>query len=145
MIAPLSLFHVLAASSNTFSARPASRHPEPQCLPIKSASDCNACEVRVRLCFFVKILNASGLRVAGGRRIGRIVGTRGCGTLLRIGWTGVPKAGEDEGSAFAAMASPPGLKKAAAGLSLELMRLSIVTVAQCQPLFWGLSEIRYVG
>ena len=40
---------------------------------------CNADEVRVRLCFFVNVRKASGRNVAGGRRIGNIVGVVGGG------------------------------------------------------------------
>ncbi len=54
----------------------------------------------MRLCFFVNVRKARGLRVAGGIWMGRIEGF-GCkgsgGVLERIGWTGVPKAGEEEG------------------------------------------------
>ena len=81
----------------------------------------------MRLCFLVNIRNASGRKVAGGRRMGRMVGMRGCGTLLRTGWTGVPKAGEDEGSTFAAgaVANLPGLKNAATGPFSEFVWLSM--------------------
>ena len=61
----------------------------------------------MRLCFLVKVRKARGLRLAGGRRMGRIVGIEGlnAGGGIRfsrgfMGWTGVPKAGLDEGTAF---------------------------------------------
>lgn len=70
--------------------------------------------MRVRLCFFVKVLNASGRRVAGGNNIGRTVdfatglraGGARIGAVLRglIGCTGVPNAGDEEGMASAATA-----------------------------------------
>ena len=72
MTPPLRFFQLLATSSSTFSARPSSLHPEPQCLPIKVASSCRAVEVSVRLCFLVNVRKASGRSVAGGRMIGRI-------------------------------------------------------------------------
>lgn len=63
----------------------------------------------VRLCFLVKVRNASGLSVAGGSNIGRTVdfatglrdGGARIGAVLRglIGCTGVPNAGEDDGIA----------------------------------------------
>lgn len=63
----------------------------------------------VRLCFLVKVRNASGRSVAGGSNIGRTVdfatglreGGARIGAVLRglIGCTGVPNAGEDEGMA----------------------------------------------
>lgn len=100
-------FQLLATSSRTFSASPSSLHPDPQCRPMKVANACRAEEVRVRLCFFVNVLNASGRRVAGGRRIGNTVGFAAglsaggarMGAVLRgwMGWTGVPNAGDDEG------------------------------------------------
>lgn len=94
---PLRFFQPLATSSRTFSARPSSRHPEPQCRPMKVASSCSADEVRVKLCFLVKVRNAKGRRVAGGRRIGKMValvtgGANGLGV-----WAGVPKAVDEEG------------------------------------------------
>jgi hypothetical protein len=97
----------LATSSNTFSAKPSSRHPDPQCFPTNVANAWSAEEVRVRLYFLVKVRKASGLRVAGGSNIGRTVDFGGgfspggarIGAVLRglIGWTGVPNAGDDEG------------------------------------------------
>ena len=63
--------------------------------------------MRVRLCFFVKVRNASGRSVAGGRSIGRTVdfatgfkaGGARIGAVLRglMGWTGVPNAGDEDG------------------------------------------------
>jgi len=76
---------------------------------MKAANACKAEDVRVRLCFFVKVLKASGRRVAGGRSIGSTAGFAGLraggariGAVLRgrMGWTGVPNAGDDEGIRF---------------------------------------------
>ena len=74
---------------------------------MKDANAWRAEDVRVRLCFLVKVRNASGRRVAGGRSIGRTVdfaaglsaGGALIGAVLRglIGWTGVPNAGDEEG------------------------------------------------
>lgn len=71
------------------------------------ASDCNAGELRVRLCFFVKVRNASGRRDVAGKRIGRIVGIDGLNAGCAIGLlgglkgcSGVPNAGEDDGIGF---------------------------------------------
>ena len=42
-----------------------------------------------------------GRSVAGGRSMGSIEGLGGSGGLyVLIGWTGVPKAGEEEGMGF---------------------------------------------
>ena len=67
--------------------------------------------MRVRLCFLVKVRKASGRSVAGGRRMGRTVdlaaGRRAGGARIgavrrgSMGWTGVPKAGDEEGIGFA--------------------------------------------
>lgn len=59
----------------------------------------------MRLCFLVKVRKAMGRRMAGGRRMGRMgAGRWESGLLLeiagRIGWTGVAKAGEDDGMAW---------------------------------------------
>lgn len=55
----------------------------------------------VKLCFFVKVRNASGLNVAGGRRIGKIVALVGGAMAngLRV-CAGVPKAGDEDGIGF---------------------------------------------
>lgn len=99
MTPPLRFFQLLAISSRTFSAKPSSRHPEPQCLPMKEASSCSAEEVSVKECFFVKVRKASGLNVAGGSMMGRIAAF-GALTLKGLsGCAGVPKAGDDEGMA----------------------------------------------
>jgi hypothetical protein len=107
---PLHFFQLFATSSSTFSASPSSRHPEPQCFPMKLANAESAEEVKVRLCFLVNVRKASGLSVAGGSSIGRTVaraaglrmGGARMGAVLRglMGWTGVPNAGEDEGMTF---------------------------------------------
>ena len=86
MTPPAFCFQLLAVSSKTFSARPSSRHPEPQCLPIKVANNCSADDVSVRLCFFVNVRKANGLRVAGGNSMGKIDGLDGSEALvIRIG------------------------------------------------------------
>lgn len=62
------------------------------------ANNCSADDVKVRLCFFVNVRKARGRKVAGGRSMGSMEGLGGSlGGGARIGWTGVPKAGEDEG------------------------------------------------
>lgn len=63
---------------------------------------CNAVEVSVKLCFFVKVRNAKGRNVAGGRRIGRTLGFASGAESSKglIGCIGVAKAGEDEGIGF---------------------------------------------
>ena len=99
MTPPFRFFQLLATSSSTRSARPSSRHPDPQCLPMKEASSCKAEDVSVKECFLVKVRNARGRRVAGGRMIGSIAAL-GALTLKGLsGWTGVPNAGEDDGRA----------------------------------------------
>lgn len=58
-------------------------------------------DVRVKLCFLVKVLKVRGWSVGGGRIIGRIVvlvgvgGWKGC-----KGWVGVVKVGEEDGIGF---------------------------------------------
>jgi hypothetical protein len=66
------------------------------------AKTCRAEEVRVKLCFLVKVLKARGLKVAGGRRIGSILAftAAAAGLKLLIGSAGVPNAGDDEGIGF---------------------------------------------
>lgn len=64
------------------------------------ARTCSADEVIVKLCFFVNVRKATGRRVAGGNKIGRILDLA-AGTLNgRIGWAGVAKAGDEEGMGF---------------------------------------------
>lgn len=81
---------------------------------MKVANAASADDVRVRLCFLVKVRNASGRSVAGGNSIGNTVvrtggfsdgGTR-MGAVRRgfMGWTGVPNAGDDEGIRFSGTA-----------------------------------------
>ena len=48
-------------------------------------------------CFFVKVRKASGRSVAGGRIMGRMVVLGAFRAKGFRGWTGVPKAGEDDG------------------------------------------------
>lgn len=65
------------------------------------ANNCSADDVSVRLCFFVNVRKARGRSVAGGISIGSIDGLDVSGGFeIRIGWTGVPKAGEEEGIKF---------------------------------------------
>lgn len=102
---PPPFFHALATSSSTRSARPSSRHPEPQCRPMNVARAARAGDVSVRLCFFVNVLKARGRKVVGGSMMGKTVGLSagGAGTGAvrsgRAGLTGgVAKAGEDDGT-----------------------------------------------
>lgn len=77
---------------------------------MKVANAFSAEDVRVRLCFLVNVRNASGRKVAGGRRIGRTVDFTGglrpggarMGAVLRglTGWAGVPNAGDEDGIGF---------------------------------------------
>ena len=104
---PPFFFHAFAASSSTFSASPSSLHLEPQCFPINVASNWRADDVRVRLCFFVKVRNARGRKVGGARRTGNVEGLDDPAAFVvwRIGWMGVPKACEDEGTGSESKAS----------------------------------------
>ena len=53
---------------------------------MKVANACSADDVSVRLCFFVNVRKAKGLRVAGGKIMGNIDGLDGSGALeIRIG------------------------------------------------------------
>jgi hypothetical protein len=70
---------------------------------MKVANSCSAGEVSVRLCFLVNVLKASGLRVAGGRRMGRIVAFVGATENGFSEWVGVANAGDDEGIGFEAL------------------------------------------
>lgn len=97
IILPVSL-QCCATKPSTASANP-SRHFEPQFLPINTASFCSADEVMVRPCFFVKTRNATGRRVAGGSSMGRMLGIGGS-NADRIGCTGVPNAGDEDGTGF---------------------------------------------
>lgn len=80
------------------------------------AKTCKADDVRVRLCFFVKVRKARGRKVAGGRRIGSILPLVGTAAALngRIGCAGVAKAGDEEGIGFAGAGVGGGLKMGAA-------------------------------
>jgi hypothetical protein len=69
---PPALFHAFAISSRTSSARPSSRQAAPQFLPTKVARACKEEDVIVKLCLLVKVRNATGRRVEGGSKIGRI-------------------------------------------------------------------------
>ena len=53
----------------------------------------------VRLCFFVKVLKANGLKVAGGSSTGSMLVFGGATVTLKglMGCAGVPKAGDDDG------------------------------------------------
>lgn len=115
---PPLFFHVFATSSSTFSAVPSSRHAEPQCLPTKVASDCNAGDVNVRLCFFVRVRKASGLSDGGGNKMGRMVeiaGLNAGGGIGRsrglIGCAGVPNAGLEDGTRFSCRRSAAAMIK----------------------------------
>lgn len=70
----------------------------------------------VRLCFFVKVLNAKGRRVAGGRIIGRMLALFGIAAALkgRTGCTGVANPGEEEGIGLIGAGVGGGLKMGAA-------------------------------
>lgn len=77
----------------------------------------------MRECFLVKVRNARGRRVAGGRSIGNIGACLLVVTLKgRNGWTGVPKAGEDDG-ASAGIGTMPRPVNIAPAMSLCLRRL----------------------
>lgn len=94
---------------------------------MKVASAWSADEVRVRLCFLVKVRKASGRSVAGGSSMGRTVGLAfgasaggaRIGAVLRgwMGWTGVPNAGEEEGIGFVGIAEGFSGRRAVAILS----------------------------
>ena len=93
----------------------------PQCLPIKVARTCKADAVSVKLCFLVKMRKARGRRVAAGRSTGRMLAfTPAVGAIKgRIGCTGVPKAGEEEGIGIKGTGRGGGLKiDAARGFSI---------------------------
>jgi hypothetical protein len=62
------------------------------------ARDWRADDVSVRLCFLVKVRNATGRRVVGGSRMGRMeaFGDGAIGLRGLKGCTGVPKPGEEE-------------------------------------------------
>lgn len=66
---------------------------------MKTANVCKADDEIVRLCLRVKVRKATGRRVEGGSRIGRIEVLAGgaCVFGMRNGRAGVPNAGEDEG------------------------------------------------
>ena len=96
---PLFLFHCFATSSNTFSANPSSRHPDPQLFPMNVASACKAVDVSVRPYFFVKVRKDSGRKLAGGIRTGSTEGFAWTSDpALWIGYAGLPKAGDEEGT-----------------------------------------------
>ena len=66
------------------------------------AKTCNADEVSVKLCFLVKVRKARGRNVAGGRRTGSMLAFAAAAVTLkgRMGWIGVPNAGDEEGIGF---------------------------------------------
>lgn len=90
-------------------------------------------EVKVKLCFFVSVRNATGRSVCGGKRIGSTVGmvfapelncgakaclVAGCGR----GWTGyagVPKPGDDEYSCVFETGVGPGLNMVAGNFGVD--------------------------
>jgi hypothetical protein len=89
------------------------------------ARTCNAEDVRVRLCFLVNVRKATGRRVAGGRRIGRILGFE-IGAMVndRTGWAGVAKAGDEDGIGLRGAGVAGGRNIGAArGISFWLGRL----------------------
>ena len=84
----------------------------------------------MRLCFFVNVRKASGRRAGVGRRMGRMVGmaglNAGCAMGLFVGlkgWTGVPKAGEEDGI---------GLSVSLAAVAMTDHELYAVTERQCK-------------
>ena len=58
--------------------------------------------MRVKLCFFVNVRKAKGLKVAGGSKIGSILDFDGAAETLKglMGCAGVAKPGEEEGIGF---------------------------------------------
>jgi hypothetical protein len=72
--------------------------------------------VRVKLCFLVKVRKAKGRNVAGGRRTGSMLAFAAAVVTLngRIGCTGVPNAGDDEGIGFNGAGVGGGLNMGAA-------------------------------
>lgn len=143
MTPPLQFFHVLATSSKTFSAKPSSLHPEPQCLPINVASSCSADDVRVKLCFLVKVRNAKGRRVAGGRIMGRTAAFAGAGGWNGLkGCAGVAKAGDEEGIAFDELGLAfLGAKKGGGGGLARLPPFSAPSGRSFRGVFLGLCTI----
>jgi hypothetical protein len=86
---------------------------------MKVARHCKAEDVNVRLYFLVSERKATGRKVCGGRRMGRMVeGGRwapdaakacvGFTGLLARGYAGVPKAGEEDGTGSLENATGPG-------------------------------------
>ena len=68
---------------------------------MKLARSCSADDVSVRLCFFVNVRKARGLKAAGGRSIGNTDGLDDAVDLeIRTGWSGVLKAGDEEAIEF---------------------------------------------
>ena len=99
---------------------------------MKVANAWRAEDVRVRLCFLVKVRKASGRNVAGGSSMGSTVdldfgaspGGARMGAVRRglMGWTGVPNAGEEEGIGFAGTAEGLSGRRAVAMSSCVVFR-----------------------
>lgn len=93
------------------------------------ARTCKAEDVSVRLCFFVKVRNASGLRVAGGSNMGRMLGFDREGRLKgRTGCTGVANPGDEEGIGLWGVGVGGTLKRdAVRGSSARTVRVILIT------------------
>jgi hypothetical protein len=88
---------------------------------MKAASSCRAEDVSVSECFFVNVRNASGRSVGGGRIIGNIAALAALTAKGLRGWTGVPKAGEEEGIAEDGGTAPRFRNMGAGVLSMMLL------------------------
>lgn len=90
---------------------------------MKCASVCSAGDVSVRLCFLVNMRKANGRNVAGGSEMGSIDGVASSGGFRsRTGYTGVAKAGEDDGMWFAGTGERAGGNIGAAPVDLSITR-----------------------
>ena len=83
--------------------------------------------MRVRSCFFVKVRKAKGRNVVGGSKIGKIDGFTGGSVGFRIGWTGVPKAGEEEGTGSDCVVVGPIRNKGAVRSDTSLPSISLTS------------------
>jgi hypothetical protein len=84
--------------------------------------------VSVKLCFLVNVRKARGRSVAGGSSTGRMLAFVAAVVRLRgrIGWTGVPNAGDEDGMIFNGPGVGAGLNIGGArGFSTLLSRLMI--------------------